>query len=338
MSWVELPWVGSYQKDQGFITEDPLSEVWSRIGRFGNGEFLSDNFKPDNNRLPWDKYLRYVEVRIRQAVEFREAAQRSSLLTQPLPLYYSLLNTTRAFLALGPEVMPRPTHGLRFISAANLLDSSAQIQEGTFTDYLNAARIKWKVGENISLRDALGFIVEIDNEYRSMKDANCFVQRVSVRAGPKLGVRLSFHNYKGDFVAEWERAFPDLAGVCRLEDNNVLLVTDSKVAESADNVSEFVRTYMIPQLALSMNPLWFTFRQDNGVPKLSRIAYYYVAMFVLGMAVRYEPELMLSASAAGSELGWLLKRFLRCSERYFPQLKLMEFYRDELYFSGTGVF
>jgi hypothetical protein len=33
------------------------------------------------------------------------------------------------------------------------------------------------------------------------------------------------------------------------------------------------------------------------VLKLNRFAYYYVAMFILGSVVRYEPELMLIASA-----------------------------------------
>ena len=35
----------------------------------------------------------------------------------------------------------------------------------------------------------------------------------------------------------------------------------------------------------------------HGVLKLNRFAYYYVAMFILGSVVRYEPELMLIASA-----------------------------------------
>lgn len=173
-------WIGSFQNESNqYSSEHPIDEVWSRIGRFGTTSFLN-TFRPDKQDIPWDEYLKYAQVRIRQSIEFRIAAQSATLLTSPLPLYYSFLNLTRAFLALGPELMPRSMHGLKFIKADNLLDSKAQLSKGTFTDYLDALSVEWQEGHEITLGDALGHIVELAHDYRSFSSNQSYVQSVAV--------------------------------------------------------------------------------------------------------------------------------------------------------------
>jgi len=286
--------------------------------------------------IAWDEYLKYTQIRTRQALEFRRAARDASLLTAPLPLYYSFLNLTRALLALGPEIMPKSGHGLRFMPGADLLSSKAQLAKGTFTDYLDTQGVAWNEGTQISLSEALGFIVELAYDYRSFDKNRVYVQPILVRAIMHGPVRLQFLNSPTDLGKDWKEDFPELADVCVEEDGCSLLVSDENLGKDSGVIAEFLGKRLLPDLTLLNHPTWYALRKKNDVIRLTRAGYYYVAMFILGSAVRYEPELILPASTADSEIGWLMRRFLRIAERYFPQLKLMEFYRSQIYFSGTS--
>lgn len=336
MAALSLPYIGSFQNERVLIrSEDPLDEVWNHFARFGTS-FLEKHFKPDKKEIPWDDYLKYAQIRIRQALEFRLAARDASLLTAPLPLYYSFLNLTRALLALGPEIMPKASHGLRFLPGADLLSSHAQLTKGTFTDYLDTQGVAWAAGAQISPCDALGFIVELAYDYGLFDTNRVHVQPISVRAIMQGPVRLHFLSYPSDFAADWEQDFPELADTCVSEEHSCLLVTDQNTGKDYAAIAEFLDKRLLPGLTLQNHATWYTFRKKNGVIRLTRAAYYYVAMFILGSAVRYQPELILSASTADSETGWLLQRFLKLAERFLPQLKLMEQYRSQIYFSGSS--
>lgn len=332
---LDLNWIGSFQNENvQYHSENPIEEVWLRIGRFGTSSFLENHFKPEKQDIPWDDYLKFVRVRIRQSVEFRAASQSATLLTSPLPLYYSFLNLTRAFLALGPELIPRSGHGLKFIKAGDLLDSKAQLIKGTFTDYLNSLSIEWKEGSEITLGDALGHIVELDRDFSSFSPNQSYVQPIWVKAKMKGAVHLQFLKYPKNFLQEWQNDFAVLAHACVYEEDATLRVIDPQVGQEYANVSKFLAEKLMPGLVLQNHSTWYMYRNDNLPIKLNRIGYYYVAMFILGSVVRYEPELMLSVSSDESEIGWLLRRFFKLAERFFPQLKLSEFHKTEIYFSG----
>lgn len=329
-----LTYIGSFQNERVLIrSEDPMNEVWNHIARFGTS-YLEKNLKPDKSDIPWEKYLEYTKIRTRQALEFRHASRDASLLTAPLTLYYSFLNLTRAFLAMGPEVMPKPVHGLRFLPGADLLSSNAQFTKGTFTDYLDTHGVEWNVGMQISLSDALGFVVEFAADYRLFDRKRVHVQAISVDATTNGRVRLKFLEYPGDFVSEWKADFPELSDACTASEEATLTVSDGGMEYGA--IADFLENRLLPGLALQNHPTWYAFRKKNGVIKLTRAAYYYLAIFILGSAVRYEPELILSATATDSEIGWMLSRFVKLAERFFPQLKLMELYKSQVYFSANS--
>jgi len=329
-------YIGSFQQDRGFFSEDPLEEVWSRISQFGSFNYLKNNFRADKTNINWDAYLRYAEVRIRQAVEFRKAARQSSLLTAPLSYYYSFLNLKRAFLALGPEIMPKKSHGLGFKIANNLLETRAFLTKGTFTDYLETRGISWAKGDSISLGEALGFIIELAGDYKTQYPEKCFVSKITIKGLTKGPVYLQFKDISKDFQETWKVTYPELVNFCEIEqDNNMLILKNRESYNSYESIVEFAHINLLPYLIHSLDPIWYIYKKDNNILKLTRSAYYYVAMFILGSTVRYHPESMLEASSFGSELYWLLQRFISLAGRYYPQLKLMEFYRSQLYFSNT---
>jgi hypothetical protein len=331
-----LQYVGSFQNQRlVFHTEDPLSEVWNHIERYGTA-FAKRNSKPINHNVNWDDYVEYAQIRTKQALEFRKASSDASLLTAPALLYYSFLHLTRAFLALGHEVMPKPGHGLQFVSAPRLLQSSACVSSGTFAEYMESQNATLGKDAKISLAEALGFIVEFAMDYWMFDQSHVYVEPVAVEALIHGTVHLRFPRYSGDFVASWEQDFPKLADVCELADDRRLIVKDTSAGRNHEAIQEFLDERLLPSLVLRTDAMWYALRRNNAVIKLPRSAYYYVAMFILGSAVRYQPELILSVCETDSEVGWLLQKFLRLAERFFPQLKLLELYDSQIYFSSGG--
>jgi hypothetical protein len=182
---IKFPWEGSFQSQKFlFLSENPLEEVWTRVGQLGNESALDKIYRPSSTTIPRDDYIKYAAIRIRQSLEFRQAFRQSTLLTSPLPLYYSFLNLTRALLVIGHDKMPKPpNHGLIYKNdTGELLNAKAEITDGTFSNYLDSQSISWKKGDKISLGEALGLIIELQSDYQPFKPSFSFVQSIHVNA------------------------------------------------------------------------------------------------------------------------------------------------------------
>jgi hypothetical protein len=130
MPIIHSTWIGSFQTGRRYESENPMEEVWSRIAKLGATTALRDGLCNSVEASHTDKIARYAALRIRQAVEFRQATRGSTVLTAPLTLYYSFLNLVRALLSLSTAKEPSRTHGLRFSSASSLFDTTAVVQAG----------------------------------------------------------------------------------------------------------------------------------------------------------------------------------------------------------------
>ena len=326
--------LGSFKYPHRFEYENPFGEEWSNIARYGAIDYIQNHLYPEKSDIDWDNYVRYAIVRVKQAVEFRESAKNTTLLTKPLALYYSFLNLTRAFLALGPEIIPSSSHGLKFIKGDNLFSSSAKLIKGTFTEYLSSFGFEWEKGTTITLNEALSRIVEIHQDFMSLKCYNSYVFPVRVKAitgGPVYIDPISPHK---EFPENWDKEFPSLKEKRSLEkDNQGFVVADKEVCESHDSISKFLHEILLHDLIYnSMGSAWYLIRNVDSSLSFSRASYYYIAVFIIGSIVRYEPELMLDASKLDSESGWFLDRFLNKAERFFPQLKIGEQCKTTIYF------
>jgi len=326
--------IGSFQYPNRFESENPLEEVWSRIARYGAIDYLKAHLHPEKSDIDWGEHIKYAIVRAKQAVEFRNSAKKTTLLTSPLALYYSFLNLTRAFLALGPEIIPSSSHGLKFIKGDDLLSSSAKLTNGTFTEYLSAFGYQWQKGTIISLSDAFSRIIEIHQDFISIKGNVSYVVPVNVRAIDKGPIYIDLFSPYKEFSEKWKSEFPRLKNKCVLdEDGESLIINDEIICENTESIMKYLNELLYPQLSYnSMINLWFLIREVEKKILFSRASYYYIAIFILGSIVRYEPELMLKVSQLDSELGWFVNRFIQKAERYFPQLKLSEQCKTTIYF------
>ena len=140
------------------------------IARFGISEWLKENCA---QVASWQDWGPYAAVRVRQAVEFRGAARNISILTRPLPLYYSSLNLLRGFFALGQGVKPsKSRHGLTFVGEdeANFFKMGAKFCDGTFTEFLTAQDVPYLKNTEITLGHALSRIVEMADNISPSSD------------------------------------------------------------------------------------------------------------------------------------------------------------------------
>jgi hypothetical protein len=326
--------IGSFQYPHVIESENPLEEVWSWIARYGTRDYIKNHLHPEKSDIDWNLHIDYAIIRAKQSVEFRNSARNSTLLTKPLTLYYSFLNLTRAFLALGPEIIPASYHGLTFIKGDDLFSSGARLVKGTFTDYLSAFGFQWEKKSIISLRDSLAKIIEIRQDFVSLKKFDSFVMPVRVGAitgGPIYLDLLS--RYEG-FPLNWETEFPSLKEKCEInEDGQGFIINDKSICENHKTISNYLHGILHHDLIYNpMDSPWYIIRNVENAPDLSRASYYYIAVFILGSIVRYEPDLILELSQMNSETGWFIERFLQKAERFFPQLKMCEQGKTTIYF------
>jgi hypothetical protein len=320
----EMNWLGSFQNTRlHYSSENPLEDVWAQLGRVATREHLTA-LKPNNPSVPWDEFCKYIQVRFMQAQEFRNAARAGTVLTSPLTLYYSFLNLMRGTMAMVPEVMPINSHGLKFIAGADILSSAAELCRGTFTQHLELVGVTWKKQDRITLGDALGCIVEMVGDLAGFDPKLCHVQFVSVIARMRGALSLGFQFYRRDFAANWAKDFPTLATSCEPAADCVLTlnVKPDAYSNQPEGIAEFLHKNLWNALTITQRPKWWTLRRSEPHLQLDRISYYHVAMFILGSAVRYQPELVSEIASSNSGVGWLIKRFLQRAERFYPQLQL----------------
>lgn len=334
MKLIRLPYIGSFQTGPRVNSEHPLREVWSQISRIGTLERMASQ-APANKEIDWNEHCNYAIVRIRQAVEFRNAAATGTLLSAPLSFYYSFLNLVRAFLAVGPKVIPRRGHGLKYRAATNLLDTAAEIRAGTFADFLEARQASLPVGTTISLQNSLARIAELVHLTPSSYDWPVLVEEVGVTAKPSY-FALEFRNGNlkpADFASTWQTYYPQLPDRFELGDEDYQLrLKDAAAVVDYKAACDLCHEFLMPPLTLQEAPQWFIERRSPSDIVLPRVGYYFVAMFILGSIVRYEPQLLRELSSGESELGWFLERFLRTAERFFPQLMLWWLHEQQIYF------
>jgi hypothetical protein len=83
---------------------------------------------------------------MRQAIELRAATREATLLTAPLSLYYSVLNLTRASLAIREDGLDSKRHGLFFDQDPDILQCRAKVTDGTFASILRSQDCRRKKG------------------------------------------------------------------------------------------------------------------------------------------------------------------------------------------------
>lgn len=322
---------GSFQIGTSIPSEDPLEAVWSYIERASTKDFLKARCSM------MDSLIDYAAVRLRQAVELRRASHSTTLLTKPLPLYYSALNLTRAALAVVSNASPAPAHGLRHVQSPDLLENGATVSQGTFRDYLAACGCAEIPTTPLRLRDCLSTIPEMGEHFIPSVETSRIVP-IYVGYDGQLNLRFDTRFIdEADIEAKWSLLFPKLAGCCRFDLESSHLVVDRSVDTSSyEAIGRFCCDHLENRLSYGTEPLWYAIRQQPGETLLPRAAYYIAGLFTLSSIVRYQPEILEASDVSGSESAWQVSRFLHAAERFLPQLLYSWMTRTDTYFGGAA--
>lgn len=344
---MDFPYMGTYKHGAHYQTEDALDYVWDQIRRHSSREYLDGAYRMAGTGLTKAEVIDYCLPRFRQACEFRASSRGLSLVTKPLPLYYALLNMTRAFVVLRDEAEPSSSHGLRDSKEKvdDLLSYSVLVTKGgTFGALWHLLGNAGEFPERLTLKDCLSQIPEIlwqfNSPWRGM--SLCVPVTAGVRY-PGYGELTFAGEYLPDnsFSENWKSWFPDLAtcaGECNLSNPGKpqFLTAEQLVFRQdhnadQDRVIAFARTYLTDDIMSMNNKRFFLTLRRQGVPPLRREAAYLGAMFILGSIVRYDPESLLKAAEPDAEVAWFLESFLKAAERFYPQLMLSLARGERLY-------
>ncbi len=332
---VDLHYLGSFQKGIRLVSEQPVEDIWSRLGLYGSVEYLDENLTLAKRSITKDTLVEYIAVRMRQAIELRMATRQASLLTAPLTLYYSFLNLTRACMAIQEEELSTG-HGLRFKEDTQLLTCRARLEDGTFTDYLKCTGISWKKGLEVPLDECLSRIIETSEDYYTATRNPPLVSPVRVEAHRSGKMFLHFREDwvggEAHFRANWQDEFPSPVPFCELEPTGcVLRVQHDKEPDSLQHVEGLCNRMLEINLIPSMEPTWFLIRRTDPNLVWGRAAYYIAALFILSSVIRYQPELMLRVTSTNSKWNWFLRRFVDRAERFYPHL-MFNWIMGQVYF------
>jgi len=131
----KLPYMGSLEKCEYRITENPIEDIWHLIDMVTSEEIILEK----SDRSVSKDILPFVTESIIQAQEFRDSAASCSEHTKPLQLYYCFHNLTKAVLALENNQVSPGYHGLKKVeipSSGDLLEVCLQLDQGVFWDLL----------------------------------------------------------------------------------------------------------------------------------------------------------------------------------------------------------
>ncbi len=326
MAPIGLHKVGSFQTGQRIWSETPLEDLWRFIALIGRDDYLSKVYTPEDKDAA--SIIAYAAPRIRQAVEFRNAAHVGTALTAPLPLYYSFLNLTRGVLAISKDSVPTESrHGLTFMKGETVTQCRARVARGTFSELLSAMAGAPHLGETISLEDCLAYMPEIGRPYSNIRQQSSRAVPVRVRSVISGPTTLDFRDEWVDgvdhFRTHWQEEFPTLAAWCtRGPEGATLSAHGASPDDTVINVEDFCAKHLEPHVGPTMGPVWYALRKSPSSVLLPREAYYVSAVYILGSVARYLPEKLLDALSPSSSEGWLLEDALRVSERCYPNLLL----------------
>jgi hypothetical protein len=327
-------YIGSFQVGDRVDTENPLETVWSYIERIAASDFLATR-----GGLTSEHAL-FAAVRVRQAVEFRNASSATTLVTRPLPLYYSALNLARAGIAVVSGRQPTPAHGLKHIRASELLSNAAKVVPGTFTDFLSAWKSPHLGKGQLSLEDCFAALPELADQYSLIPGRASRAIPVEVRYASRLHLEFDSAYLPADvaFDSQWRVLFPKLGDVCELGGSSSyhLIVKDSVDVGSYEAIGRFCSNHLENRLSFGTTPLWYAIHQLPDQTLLPRPAYYFAGLFILSSIVRYQPELLAAADVVHSQVAWLLGRFLAAAERFYPQLLYSWIVGTDTYFGGVA--
>lgn len=299
-----------------------------------------------------DACSRRCRAYIEQARDFFVAARDASVTTMPLMLYYSYMNLVKAFLLNRNAIADDGKgdhHGLirdeppaRYGSLSDLtfrVPSDDGKYNYLFGLLVRACGFPMMGGSgSITLSDMLGQLPGIHDGYVAVTGKPRCIYPVILEFRHEPGKRQVWVAGRLDDHGRWSDAERErvrrLLG-CALEwsmddvSGKQIAFRSSKLATYREDPSEVLRSELVdplrPYLSSEQTPNGFRYHLICGHGFTAQVAANHAAMFVLGMIVRYSPEVIEDLRGE-----WLIHEYLATQPTQFAYLLGSGFIRNEI--------
>ena len=289
-----LQHLGFFEESVHFRTDNPIEEIWSFILRYSDINYLKKVWK---NRQD-DEYI-YVSICLKQAYEYYLASKGQTLNTKPLLLYYSFLSLSKAILFIINDERPPEYHGLckeqlnKEIKTINdLLDFSAEINQGVFIKLAEAFDYKVSVGQRLTLGNFLFNTIELSYDLSQYFNKNPGFISPKVSAYINGEIKITFNNildHKEDSIIDFlTKLLTEFTSESK--DSSLIFKSNIGISEIGD------KDYDTKATALLKKYFSFSALPDDNYYinineyKMPNLLAYYGIMYILSTIVRYKPD------------------------------------------------
>ncbi len=293
-------------------SENPFIEMWSRLSYFDTEynarQFLKKQFTlPDDTLIETAKSFAFT---MKTAREYFESADRVSLLTQPLLLFYGMTALSKVlFTATHGIESPSKGHGLEPPKPTNFEELSTKVKkDGTFPQFHCCYSKEKLFRRKFMMKELLSLVPEIKVEYETVYDEKSRVLKILRTQNRIYLVDSEIEKYT-NLARDLKGFFPEITHVGETEIGICLLSYATEIPSIRAVSGE--KYFVLP------------LRRHNQNLILPEMSVHFLIMYLLGMISRYRPK-EWGETIQGEKTGeiYIIQKFLETVTRKFPNLIL----------------
>jgi hypothetical protein len=330
--------MGSQDKQLRIVhTETPIKEIWSRLSYFESEsnarEFLERFSLSDDDLADTASSLAFT---MRTAREYYEAAERVTVLTQPLLIFYGMTALSKVlFTSIHGKKSPSTKHDLEKIKDWNGVFAQLSLRvgkDGTFPQFHGCYSQVRLHNLTFSMKELMSVVPEVKVEFETVYNEKSLALRI-----------LRDKNYIRIIDSELERykdleklifSIPRISETClrnaqRVDETTMILYRSGPSSEVWDPA---IRTTSGEEY------LVIPLRKDNKDISPPEMSVHFLIMYLLGMLSRYQPK-EWGEIIKGEDSGeiYIIRKFLEATTRKFPNLILNELWSRNFIFIGPKI-
>jgi len=301
-------------------SENPVKEIWSRLSYFETEHNARDFLKkfdlPNDNLMDIARNLAFT---MKTAREYYESADRVSLLTQPLLIFYGMTALSKVlFISTHGKKSPSTGHGLDPPKSEVFAELSTKIQkDGTFPQFHSCYSKEKLLRRKFAIKELLSSVPEVKVEYETVYNEKSRALKIlRTRYGVSV-VDTEIEKY-GNLAMDLRKFFPEIRQIQQLEKAVTIFSPSNVPTLHAVSGEEY--------LVLPLE------KKDKSI-FLSELSVHFLIMYLLGMISRYHPK-EWGETIEGEKSGeiYIVRKFLETSKRKFPNLILNKLWNRDFVF------
>lgn len=287
-----------------------MKEIWSRLSYFESEhnakEFLKKFSLENHNLVDTASSLSFT---MRTAREYYESANRVSLLTRPLLVFYGMAALSKVlFISTYGKKSPSRGHGLEQPKPQVFARLSTTVRkDGTFPQFHSCYSKEKLYRKKFTMKELLSLVPEVKVEYETVYNEKSRALKV-LRPRHLLSLVDPEIEKYGDLAKDLPNFFPEITYVQELR--KAVTIWNPRDIPTIRSISG--EEYLVLPLKRRIKNVF-----------LLEMSVHFLIMYLLGMISRYHPR-EWGVTIKGEETGeiYIIQKFLETTTRKFPNLIL----------------